>query len=89
MCFNSRGHQFVKAVSRCIPRKCVSYIKLHSKFCCTATQAHHDTSRHIRLHWPSDPMISIAFFVLLYFEHWLLFFYLSMVYTVYLKQLHI
>jgi len=69
----------LEAVIRCIPRNCVcvSYIKLHSKFFCTVTQAHHDTSWHIRLHWPSDPMISIAFFVQLYFEHQLLFFYLS------------
>lgn len=69
----------LEAVSRCIPRRDVNCIKIHSKFCFTVTQAHHhDTSRHIRLTWPTDPMISVAFFVLLCFEHWLPFCYLSM-----------
>jgi hypothetical protein len=80
-CFNSRGHQLVKATrgsEYVYTQRCVNCIKMHSKFCFTITQAHHDASGHIRLTWPTDPMISVAFFVLLYSEHWLLFCYLSM-----------
>lgn len=68
----------LEAVSRCISRRCVNCIKIHSKFCFTITQAHHNTRGHIRKTWPTDPMISVAFFVLLYSEHWLLFCYMSM-----------